>query len=104
MKYILITIFSVLVSISANAGTVCHGKVKSVMTRSDECGDKNLLAYLTNSRWFCSTSESSASLILAAYAMDKTIETIFTNDVSNVEDCDAIPAHFLTPWSIRTTD
>ncbi|WP_419812203.1 hypothetical protein [Bacterioplanoides sp.] len=101
---ILLLVACLLGAISANAGTKCYGKVISVMTRSDQCGDNHLLAYFTNSHWFCSISESSASIILSAYAMDKTIETIFSDEVSNVADCNNMSRHFLTPWSIRTVD
>jgi C4-dicarboxylate transporter len=101
MKYFLLA-FTLCVSLPSMAGTACSGKVKSVMEREGVCNGN--LAYLTNNAWMCTISKTSSSIVLAAYAANKTIETVFSDTVSNVANCDLITTHFLTPWSIRTVD
>lgn len=101
MKIFLILI-AITFSVAVNSLPACHGKVKSVMEREGQC-DGNI-AYFTNTYWFCSMSEKSGAIILAAYAAGKTIESVFPDDLEGVEACSQISTHFLTPWSIRTTD
>lgn len=86
----------------AQAGTSCAGKVTSVMEREGQCNGN--LAYITNNVWFCTISKTSSSIVLAAYAAQKTVETVFSDSVSGVANCSAMAVHFLTPWSIRTVD
>lgn len=93
----LILFFSLfLMAFNTNADIGCTGNVTLVMEWPDQCGGN--LAYFTdnsNGKWFCSLSEKSGSLVLAALASGKKVtSTLLESDASS---CSTIAAHYLMP-------
>lgn len=74
----------------------CTGPVRVVMEWPDHCDGR--LAYMAdanNSKWVCTLSQRSESMVLAAVASGLKLTTVFPDSVNAT--CATLDTHYLSP-------